>query len=131
MTSLRFEMETANLQISWGSTVETSPHPPSSPPAPSSTSSSPLTTPGRGQASPCAMRSSRQVSVVVGGEKQGLRHRHLCLATGRCVSGLPGSYVFIDEAQWVALRGQGSSFIQPERVDGEKSAQGEPGDCLS
>ena len=131
MTSLRFEMGTANPQISWESTVETSPHPPSSPRARSSTSSSPPTTPGRGQASPCAMRSSRQVSVVMSGGKQGLRHRQLCLAMGHCVSDLPDTYVFIDEAQWVDLRGQGSSFIQPERVDGGKSVQGEPGDCLS
>lgn len=69
--------------------------------------------------------------MVVSWGKQGLRHRQLCLATRHCVSDLPDSYVFIDEAQWVDLRGQGSSFIQPERVDGGKSVQGEPGDCLS
>ena len=120
-------METANPQISWESTVGTSPRPPSSPPARSSTSSSPLTTPGRGQAFPCAMRSSGQVSVVVGGE---IHRCHLGLATGRGVSGLPDSHVFTDEARWVDLRRQGSS-LSSLRADGGKSAQGEPGDCLS
>ena len=112
MTSLRFEMETANPQISWESTVGTSPRPPSSPPARSSTSSSPLTTPGRGQAFPCAMRSSGQVSVVVGGE---IHRRHLGLATGRWVSGLPDSQSRVHRRSpvgWPAP--SGFQFIQPE-----------------
>ena len=111
-------MGTANPQTSWESTVGTSPHPPLSPRARSSTSSSPPTTPGRGQASPSAMRSSRQVSAVMGGEKMGLRP--LCLAMGRCVRELRNSYVLIDGAQWVDTGGKGSNFIQPEQVDGGK-----------
>lgn len=70
MTSLRFGTGTASPQTSWESTVGTSLRPPSSLPAPCSTSSSPPTTPGRGQASPCAMRSSRRVSVLVGGKPE-------------------------------------------------------------
>lgn len=70
MTLSRFGMGTVNPQTSWANTVGISPRPPSSPRAPCSTSSSPPTTPGRGQASLCATRSSRQVSVVTrrGGE---------------------------------------------------------------
>lgn len=105
-------MGTVNPQTSWESTVGTLLPPPSSPRAPCSTSNSPPTTPGRGQASPCAMRSSRQVSVVLGGKPGAGRLRedgtppsvsgHRALCKGVC-----HSYVLIDGAQSVDTGGKG------------------------
>lgn len=64
MTSLRFGMETVSQLTSWASTVGTLPLPPSSPLGPCYISSSHQTMPGRGQVSPYATRSSKQVSGV-------------------------------------------------------------------